>query len=136
MTNLVEMAKRALAEMASAGAQGGTGMETQAGDELELLARIEDSAIRDEVLAFRDALGGKLTLLPAGSKFKPTSEEQWRKGAARKVFAEHGKLQAARYAGLSLVQKEEIARQTEREEVGGIKIPGRAGNTAEVRTQA
>jgi hypothetical protein len=79
---------------------------------LHTLRRCKDEALA--MVAAPSPLGGKLTLLPAGSRFKPTSEKQWLKDAADKVFAEHRKGQAARYAGMSLEQKEEIARQTER----------------------
>jgi hypothetical protein len=43
-----------------------------------------------------------------------SGEQQRRKENADKVFAEHRKLQAEKYAGLTVEQKEEIARQTER----------------------
>jgi hypothetical protein len=78
----------------------------------EALATVAE-AVCPEITAFKNILGGRLTLLPPGTPFKPTSEEKWRKDAADKVFAEHRKLQA-RYAGMSLEQKEELARQAER----------------------
>jgi hypothetical protein len=67
-------------------------------------------------MAFKNALGGRINLLPPGSKFTPTTEQQRVKDAADKVFAGHRRLRASRYAGLRLEQKEEIARQTDREQ--------------------
>jgi hypothetical protein len=65
--------------------------------------------------------GVRLMELETG-EFRPTTEEQWVRDAASKVFAENRKMQAAQYAGLSLEQKEELARLAERNE---RQIPGR-----------
>jgi hypothetical protein len=48
--------------------------------------------------------------------FRPTSEYSWVMSAAKKVSAEHRKIQAAQYAGLTVAQKEEIALERERDE--------------------
>jgi hypothetical protein len=77
---------------------------------------LEDGGVRDDVIAFRHILGGAISLAPASSKFTPASEAQWQKDAADKLIARERKLQATRYAGLSLEEKEEIARQAEREQ--------------------
>jgi hypothetical protein len=65
-------------------------------------------------MVFRNILGGRLTLLPPASQFTPTSEKQWVRDAANKVFAEHRKLQAAQYAGMTFGQREALAREAER----------------------
>jgi hypothetical protein len=85
-------------------------------EEVELLAGIQDKDATSELIALKNTLGGRLTVLPPGSEFKPTSEAHSRKDAAAKVFAEHRKLQAVQYAGLSLAQKEELAVEAGREQ--------------------
>jgi hypothetical protein len=82
-------------------------LDTLRGCKDEVLAMVAAAASPETI----NTPGGKQTLLPPGSGFKPTSEQQWRKAAADKVFADHRKLQAAQYAGLSLAQKEELAVQ-------------------------
>jgi hypothetical protein len=82
--------------------------------ELELISGIEDAGARDELAAFRNTFGAPFAPAPADSKFWPTSV--WVKGTAKKVFAEHRKLQAAKYAGLNLAQKEHIALRPESEQ--------------------
>jgi hypothetical protein len=84
---------------------------------LYTLRRCKDEALAMLVAAASpetNTLGD--TLLPPGNGFKPTSEQQWVRSTADKVFAEHRKLQAAQYAGLSLAQKEELAVQAGREQ--------------------
>jgi hypothetical protein len=85
--------------------------------------RIEDDNVRAEILEFVKVFGGKLTLASASGRVPVeldaprvglSGEQQRRKENADKVFSEHRKLQAEKYAGLTVEQKEEIARQAER----------------------
>jgi hypothetical protein len=89
-------------------------LEPPAGEGLDLIAHIEDPAVRAEVTEFQDILGGTLTL--ADSEFKPTSEAQWRKDAAGSIFAENHKLQTTQYAGMTVMQKQALADAAERRE--------------------
>jgi hypothetical protein len=94
----------------------GPGTGDQGQDEAELMSRIADRAVRTEVVAFKDTPGGVLTMLPSGTPFTPTTESRWVRDAAAKVFAENRKIQAKQYAGMTLAQKEALARRREREQ--------------------
>jgi hypothetical protein len=99
-------------------------------DGLELISRIKDDPARDEVIAFKNVLGG--TLSPAGHAGRFVSADQYQKGMLDGLFAEHRKLQAQQYAGLTLEEKEELARQAERtekehqQEESSILVPGKS----------
>jgi hypothetical protein len=89
------------------------------GPELELISRIQDDSARDEAIALKNVLGGTLSL--AGRPGKFVSAAQYQKNLLDGIFAEHRQLQAKQYAGLTLAEKENLARQAEAAEKAGLR---------------
>jgi hypothetical protein len=88
-------------------------------DELELISRIEDDAVRDEVIALKNILGGTLKRMGHAGRF--VSADQYQKGMLNGLFAKHRRSQAQQYAGLTLQEKEELARSAERPEKAELR---------------